>query len=508
MSMARIWNGSPLGFTKKGKPIAWDGNEPTLIFGPPGSFKTVGYVCTSLLDDDGGKRSYLVIDPKGEVAAITARFRRSLPGHEVKIINPYGVLVDERPDLKSDGWNPLAALDPQSRTFGDECQALGDALIKTGSNETQPHFPDSARSGMTATTMYEVRDAKVTGRTPSLPFVRAVLTQEPEKLKASVRKMVDCGDFDIATRAAKFLADNNEIQSIKSTIETQTAWMTKPMRDDMTAAGAVDFNRFATHPTTCYVIVPTSELQAKGTYLRLVLAAALRALYRHDGVPATLIVEEGFVLGHHAEIEAAASILRGYGSRFTIVFQSLQQAKKLYPETWGLFTGGAVLGFRPADLETAKWMTEKAGKVTVPVYGASDPRPGEPVGQGGWQQRERDRIPLASMFGMPRGRALVWLPHDGKPRISWVRGYFEIPKLAARADPNPYFKGAAARPGGRKLSRLLCAAVMSSALLVPSAWLGAPHAADEVGVRIGARGELRNLKIPPHPGDARLAVMR
>mgnify|MGYP006915179171 CR=1 FL=1 len=33
---------------------------------------------------------------------------------------------------------------------------------------------------------------------------------------------------------------------------------------------------FATRPTTAYIIIPPSELQAKGTYLRLVLSSALR----------------------------------------------------------------------------------------------------------------------------------------------------------------------------------------------------------------------------------------
>ena len=99
-----IWKGSPLGFTREGAAIGHDGNEPTLIFGPPGSSKTVGVVMCQLLDEPGG-RSFIVIDPKGECAAVTARYRREVCGAEnVKIINPYGVLLDQRPDLKSDGW--------------------------------------------------------------------------------------------------------------------------------------------------------------------------------------------------------------------------------------------------------------------------------------------------------------------------------------------------------------------------------------------------------------------
>jgi type IV secretory pathway TraG/TraD family ATPase VirD4 len=341
-------------------------------------------------------------------------------------------------------------LDPDVPEFGDECQAKADANIKTGSNESQPHFPDSARSGVTAVIMAEVKDAKAQGVPPSLPNVRAVLTQETEKLRASVKKMVASGDFDISTRAAKFLADNTEIQNIKSTIETQTAWMTKPMRDDMDVAGGVDFHACTVRPTTVYIIIPTKELQAKATYLRLALSSALRALYRHDGIPTSLVAEEAFVIGHLAEFEQACSILRGFRSRLIVVFQSLQQIKKLYPDTWGLFTAGAVIGFRPADLETAEWMTKRAGEEIVPVLSAADPSSVSDFGaRPNWQQQKRERIPLAKMFGMPQGRALVWLPNEEAPHVARVRGYFEIPQLDARASPNPYYQGVTGNTGGR-----------------------------------------------------------
>ena len=66
------------------------GNAPTLILGPPGSKKTVGLVATQLLDEPG-KRSFIVVDPKLEIAAITANYRRKVcGGNNVKIVNPYG----------------------------------------------------------------------------------------------------------------------------------------------------------------------------------------------------------------------------------------------------------------------------------------------------------------------------------------------------------------------------------------------------------------------------------
>jgi type IV secretory pathway TraG/TraD family ATPase VirD4 len=74
-----IWKGGvPLGFDRKtGRALAYEGNAPVLVIGPPGSNKTVGIVMNQLLDDVSG-RSYIVMDPKGEVCAVTSRFRRSI----------------------------------------------------------------------------------------------------------------------------------------------------------------------------------------------------------------------------------------------------------------------------------------------------------------------------------------------------------------------------------------------------------------------------------------------
>ena len=74
------------------------------------------------------------------------------------------------------------------------------------------------------------------------------------------------GDYDINTRLQKFLAETNEIGAIRSTIETQTAWMTQPMREDMDTHG-LNFRDIRRRPTTIYVILPTEELQRKAVWL-------------------------------------------------------------------------------------------------------------------------------------------------------------------------------------------------------------------------------------------------
>src|ERR1700733_3499850 len=142
-----IWNGSALGFYRDGRPISYNagddgsGNAPTLVLGPQGTSKTV-LTCNELLDEPG-RRSYIIFDPKGEICAVTTAYRRRVS--DVKIIKPYGLLVDERPDMRSDQWNALGDLDPDDDlTFGDESQAKAAALIPANANDANSFFTDAA----------------------------------------------------------------------------------------------------------------------------------------------------------------------------------------------------------------------------------------------------------------------------------------------------------------------------------------------------------------------------
>lgn len=443
-----IWKGGvPLGFDRDtGKPIAYEGNAPVLVIGPPGSNKTVGIVMNQLLDDES-ERSYIVMDPKGECCAVTSRYRRSIG--DVRIINPYQILVDERPDMASDGWNPLGDLDPAAFSYGDELLARATALIRADANLSQPYFSDAARSAVAGVGNYEVRRSRGINVPPSLPNVRYMLSLEPAALAELVRRMIATNDPDIVTRVRKFIEDNREIQSIKSTIEVDTSWMTEPMRQDMSVPLGVDFRTIkqGPRPTTVYIIIPPEELLTKAAYLRLLLSVSLRHCYKYSGVPVTLLVEEAFVLGSLVELENACSILRGFNGRLLIVYQMLPQAKKHFRDTWGLFGGGATLAFRPADPDTASYLVQRAGQVTIPVRSITNP---SRMGDGGpsisVSGHTQDRIPLHKMFGMPQGKALVFLPGDEAPRVSNVKGYFELP-LNRRADPNPYYRGNAPRRG-------------------------------------------------------------
>ena len=116
-----------------------------------GRGKGTSLITPNLADWPG---SCLVIDPKGEVAAITAERRRKM-GQRVYILNPFGVLDDVYPDLRSDGFNPLTGLDAASESFPEDAYAIAEAYVEDREGMHDAHWIESARDLVASLILFE-----------------------------------------------------------------------------------------------------------------------------------------------------------------------------------------------------------------------------------------------------------------------------------------------------------------------------------------------------------------
>ena len=80
--------------------------------------------------------SALVIDPKGQNAAVTAAARghgggrvKKGMGQSVRIVDPFGELKAQGVDLETHRFNPLTALDPAALDVVEQIRRLTDALV-------------------------------------------------------------------------------------------------------------------------------------------------------------------------------------------------------------------------------------------------------------------------------------------------------------------------------------------------------------------------------------------
>jgi type IV secretion system protein VirD4 len=443
ISLGLAWN------TKTGRssrPVFYDSDRHLTLFGPTGSGKGICLEIPNLLSLTG--LSTISIDPKGENASVTARWRRTVS--DVVVINPMGLLVDQRPDLASAGFNPLVGVE----TF-EHAAAIAEALIKV-EGDSQPFFPESARGLMQALIMWEVKLARDEGRLPSLRNVRRILTEAELTDKdgrpiAGLRKtaadMIAFGGPQIASLAGRFIEKGREIAAIISTADTQTRFLlSDPMGSDLERDG-IDWSRLkGPRPVTVYVILPAEYLEthAGSVWLRLVITSALNALYRtggQGGLRTLFLLSETAQLGKLDSLAAALAQGRGFGCQLALVLQDYSQLRTIYgPDAANTFLGmsGAIFGFTANEPQTAEWMSRRSGEVDEMGLSASDDPNGAEGARINYQHRRRRLYAPDDLFNIPPFHGLVWFAGRAQPQPVYVPPYFERPELAGRYDPNPW----------------------------------------------------------------------
>ena len=126
-------------------------NLHAAIYGAPGAAKSAGLIASNIAHL---QQSMIIVDVKGQLAAITARKRAKMG--RVIIINPANLLVDRFPHLKSNGWQPPAQLNPKSPEFVPDADAIADAIItKGGDNGNAKFFDMTAENIVSLFVMHE-----------------------------------------------------------------------------------------------------------------------------------------------------------------------------------------------------------------------------------------------------------------------------------------------------------------------------------------------------------------
>ncbi len=398
-----------------GEAVIFDGEEHILIIGPTRSGKSRRLLVPNLIRDN---RSALVVDVKGELFNWTAAHRESR-GHNIITLDPFGIAG--RP---SDGFNPLASLDPLSTEFVDDATGFAEAMIQIPDKE--PHWAESARDVVAGLIMYECCK---NGPKASLKNVRRHITGSTGDLReiaidaVSSAEIMSGWHYAIANKLrclVEITDENRELLSIISTAKTQTQFLDSDLVSADLEKQSIDFSDMKRKPTTVYLILPPKRLHTHYKWLRLVIDAVIRDLQkqlRQPGESEVLFYLDEFAqLGTMRNIEISMSLNAGYGIKVIAVVQHLGQLKQHYAENWETFSsGGLIATFAPRDVLTSEHLSQLSGQEWIQVSGSSVTNEGG--GSVSLNQQLAPSIMPHEFRRMPKGMIIAFIPTEDEGQV-------------------------------------------------------------------------------------------
>ena len=439
------YNGLP-----SGKPLGFTDDRHVLTIAGSRAGKGRSLIIPNLLLYEG---SVLAIDPKGELARVTSRARAAM-GQKVFVLDPFGASLQDcksdkqRDELKARlaSYNPLADLDPNSRTFVDDAQIIANALVKDGDGDR--FWTESARVLVRALILFAFTLAPehrhlvtvrnlLTLNDPLLTEIANKNSTDPQTVLWELLKLTGektFGGLIAATGATFSKMHENGLSSVLATARTETAFLDSPLLQDTLTKSDFALRDLKRGAATVYLCLPAGRMASHSNWLRIFIDLALQAFEQDMSkppAPLLMVLDEFPVLGYMRSLEAAAGQIAGFGVKLWTVIQDITQLKRLYKDSWETFVGnaGVVTAFGNTDGSTLRYLSDQLGNVTMDIIKESGASAAQTrAGALPTQKQIRDAPllaphELAELFGREKGRLLVMAA--GLPPLAILRAIYD-----------------------------------------------------------------------------------
>jgi type IV secretion system protein VirD4 len=314
--------------------------------------------------------SVLAIDPKGELATITASRR----GHgskwsngmngEVYVLDPFRRVTGPANAYAKASFNPLKSLDPDTDAGLEQAGMIADALIIQAKGDGA-HWTQSARAFIRGLILF---CAKTQGEDAHLIRLRGLLMQSRDDFNAMLDAMHDLGGVIGHAGLSMIGKGETEKWSVLSTCQVHTDFLEGGAMASVLTESTFSLDDLKKKPISVYLCLPATRLGTHGRWLRMMIAVALDAIERSGQIvpgqhPVLLVLDEFSALERMEMIERAAGQIAAYGAKLWPVVQDLTQLQRDYETAWETFMGNAgLLTFHGnTDLTTLDHISKRLG---------------------------------------------------------------------------------------------------------------------------------------------------
>ncbi len=332
--------------------------------------KAVNLILFNLLLPDLFKGSWVIIDPKGELASISARIQREA-GRKVVILNPFSLL-----SLGNVNYNPLSILKSDWINLADDVTMMAEAIVAQVTGENK-HFQDRARSFISTFLLHLVTSAPKEDR--HLGTLWAWLRLDPKEFNMLLAEMVlndDPNVGDIVKAGANEIISmmtnsDKEFGSVMSNAFEATGFIKSPsLRESLKGSDEFTAEDLAAGNVTVYLCIPFDRLTSHNAWLRLVVTSLMRSVIRKPGKDVCFLIDEANSFGFHSEVLTAMSAYAGFGVHIWSIFQDLSQIENIYGKNWQTFIANSSVRhyFNISDNFSADYLEKHFGMSSVPTY--------------------------------------------------------------------------------------------------------------------------------------------
>lgn len=461
-----------LGVWKGWLGVYYDGIH-LITFGQTGSGKGTAVIQPNVQRQDW----LLLVDPGGENSAIAAKAWRER-GLEFYCINVFDIAPEKPWELPAHGFNPLDALDPDSRTLAADAEVIAAMLVLRAGNESSSnaYFKDAATSAISAMILH-IKTSEPQERQTLATLYRyayASATEWQGVIEAMQANPVLGGLVAMeANKLERIEAQApEEFSAIMSTIQQNLRWLADPLVRDALSRSDVDFSLLKGLGKTqkgCVisVVLPLEYIESHAAITRLAMACAVLELQRKPlaNNKVLFLIDEAATLGRIGKFPTWLATLRKYRVVIWSFWQNVGQLVDLYGRNWQTLIGncGVVQILGVSDTETAEHTQKLLGQCTIKTTSIN--------GRGERSTSEASRpLKFGAELRTLKKNSQIVIAGNLQPIALHKVDYFRQPALRGRYYPNPYYTGKFTQPNALDDLRALRGKIYYALV-----WLMAPH---------------------------------
>ena len=292
----------------------------TIIFGSPGSSKSLSVIVPTLLSSKGEK-SYVVRDPAGELYKLCSGYLKK-QGYDVRVINL------SQAHLSSDAWNPLEG----SLTDGD-LNRLAELVVASnyGTSEGDAYWRHSAKE--LAFVMMKILKEQPAYYHNFYNLKRLVekFASDDSALDPFIAKSTD-EDLKLAYASIIAIPDKTRLSTV-ATLKSSLSSFADNDLAQVSANTTFDWSITRNKPTCIFVQSSVLDDKYLNLYQSVLFFRLMNDLMKEvpkTGLPVAILIDESSSLSLGGFLETILATSRKYKISIVLVYQGYSQMERTY----------------------------------------------------------------------------------------------------------------------------------------------------------------------------------